>query len=953
MIHSNTRMILLILFFGIFTCLYGSTGKIAGTVIEKETGEPLPFANVMIEGSTLGAATDLEGNFVILNVKPGVYSVTASIVGYQKQTITDVRVSSGFTTKLAFSLSSGSINLPAVIVQGERNPLIRQDNTNPTVSITSETIDELPVDQISDILRLQAGVAVGNDGQLHFRGGYGNEVAYTLNGVSLNDPYGNNSAIGLATNAVQEVSVSTGTFSAEYGNALSGIVNYVTKEGSDKYTFSLRAYGGDYVSGRTSLFNNIDDIDPLNRARTELTFGGQIPEIPQAKFFISGVFENSKGYIYGNRIYNPYDSYLTVTEFPTGDPRKGTSSSSPYYFNPYGTDSTGLPTGDGDIVPLNTSRNINLQGNLSYKFTPTLKLKFESVFEDGVSNGGGGLGTYESKYNPDALGKSYSRSYHNALEFTHTVSQYMFYTLQASYTDNYGKYYLYEDYDDPRYLPSSIYERTLGNTIFITGGTDNLRFFRQTTTKGIKGDLVAQLFGNHEVKFGFEGRFFDMNVESYSVEIGKFDPNAEGNFGSLSTFDMFDPTTQIIRRIPSDTSLYTYYERKPSSFSAYLRDKIELSSSMILNLGLRYEYFNPNAYYNDNLSEEYQTELEGSMFQNLKKASVKHMLSPRFSVSYPITDQGIIRFSYGHFYQNGSLSSLYRNPNFFTRLGATPSFGNPDVEPQKSVQYEMGLLQGLTNDLRLELTGYYKDVTNYIYTQSVFTSRGKEYSVLTNLAYTNVRGVTLSLFKRRSTESMVQAGLDYTFQIAEGNRTAPQEDLFFSEVSGKQTEVFLVPLDFDRQHIINATVNLIEPNDWTLGFVAYYQTGTPYTPSLPAQLVPITFIQNSASRPTQWNIDMKFEKYFTWNNIKYSVFLQVDNIFDTEREVSVYASSGRALTNVEQILNDYQFDDLRRRINNGDPGLIPLSQVDNYYSQRPQNVGRPREVRVGFSVVFN
>ena len=223
----------------------GNTGKIAGRVTDETTGDGLPFANVIVDGTTLGAATDIDGYYAILNVPPGVYSVTASIVGYQKKSFKDVRVNVDFTTRLDFKLSSGSIEMEAVVVQGERNPLIRADLTNPTIAITSETIQELPVDQISDVIKLQAGIVVGDDGDIHIRGGYGNETSYTLNGISLNDPYGNRRSVGLATNAVQEVSVSSGTFSAEYGNALSGIVNYVTKEGSDKYTFSIRGYMGD------------------------------------------------------------------------------------------------------------------------------------------------------------------------------------------------------------------------------------------------------------------------------------------------------------------------------------------------------------------------------------------------------------------------------------------------------------------------------------------------------------------------------------------------------------------------------------------------------------------------------------------------------------------------------------------------------------------------------------
>ncbi|MDX1700433.1 MAG: carboxypeptidase-like regulatory domain-containing protein, partial [Melioribacteraceae bacterium] len=131
-----------------------STGKIMGRVLDQATGEGIPFANVFIEGTSIGAASDIEGNYVILNVPPDVYTVTASYIGYQKVTRTDVRVNVNFTTSIDFELPSGTIEMDAVVVQGERNPLIRQDLTNPTVAINSETLDALPVDNISEVIKL-------------------------------------------------------------------------------------------------------------------------------------------------------------------------------------------------------------------------------------------------------------------------------------------------------------------------------------------------------------------------------------------------------------------------------------------------------------------------------------------------------------------------------------------------------------------------------------------------------------------------------------------------------------------------------------------------------------------------------------------------------------------------------------------------------------------------------
>ena len=146
---------------------------------------------------------------------------------------------------------------------------------------------------------------------------------------------------------------------------------------------------------------------------------------------------------------------------------------------------------------------------------------------------------------------------------------------------------------------------------------------------------------------------------------------------------------------------------------------------------------------------------------------------------------------------------------------------------------------------------------------------------------------------------------------------------------------------------------MIDPGNWAVGIIANLQAGTPYTPILPSQLVPITFEQSSDNQLIQWNVDLKLEKFFEIGALKYSIFLQVENLFDNENELAVYASSGRALTAVEETLDANQFNDIKRRINSGDPGLFGIEEIEGFYSRRPERLNRPREVRVGFSILFN
>lgn len=983
---STRRVALLVLWAFLLyeSVIAGTTGKIAGRVIDAKTNEPIPFASVLVVGTSLGASSDAEGKYVILNIPPGTYSVSANLIGYQGARITNIGVSVDYTTTVNFSLKESSVELGEVVVQGERSPLIRQDQTNPVVAVSSENIQSLPVTSISEVVGLQAGVVVDDGGDIHVRGGRSNEISFTLNGISVNNPYDNLSSIGVATNAVQEVTVSTGTFSAEYGNALSGVVNYVTKEGGAKMTGSLRLLTGDYQSSDRSTFPHIEAFQPFNTARVEATLGG--PTFAEnLSFYASGVYDRNNGFLYGNRIYKPTDMCVTrdnLTKrlvlrdslgqnplpdpnnpgypYYVNDPRYG-SNNAPYYFNPIGRpisyvrfgsasfpeiDDVGRPTGDSALVPLNTSQSYNVQGNVSYRLSPTLKLKYEVVYDNGKSQS---ASYYTYRYNPDGRPTSYSNGFVQELDWTHTLSSSMFYTAKLSLTSSNDKTYAYENVNDPGYLPA-FYQTPLPNVGFLTGGVSLDRKFRSTTSLGGKVDLQAQLFEMHEVKVGAELRMHTVKLESYTLQF--YDVSNPSRI--IADFqDVYADSIKYAARVPDARSGYINYKKKPTQFSFYVQDKIEIEKSLILNAGLRYEYFDPAAKYNPKLSEALSARDTSFLTRDLVPAKKKHTLSPRVSIAYPITDQGVIRFSYGHFYQLGNLSALYTNTNFRV-AGTEPLFGNADVKPQRSVQYEIGLLQGLTPNMRLEMTGFYKDVKDYIFDQIVVTAQGViKYKVLTNLDYSNSRGITVSLFQRRSPGSIFSSSIDYTFAIAEGNRTEPVEDFFYSEASGKSTETFLVPLSFDRTQILNSTLNFSEPDVYSASTIIRMQTGTPYTPSVPASLSTqqSQFIQNSSYKPFQWSVDLKAEKYFALGGLKYAVSVQVDNLFDTRNETDVYSNSGKALYNANLVADPSQFQELRNRINRGDVGLIPLSDIDNYYVN-PQNVSRPRLIRFGISVLF-
>ena len=202
----------------------GTTGKIAGKVLNKATGEPLPSVNIQVVGEKFGAASDPDGYFVILQLKPGTYTLKANLLGFSEQVVTEVQVRADLTTQIDFRLTEGSIAIQEVIVKAER-PMINKDETSRTSIVNSQTFSDLPVVSFQDVVGLQAGFTTGADGELHARGGRGGEVAYLIDGLPVRDPLSGSFSGQIDKYAIEELQVLTGGFNAEYGQALSGVVN--------------------------------------------------------------------------------------------------------------------------------------------------------------------------------------------------------------------------------------------------------------------------------------------------------------------------------------------------------------------------------------------------------------------------------------------------------------------------------------------------------------------------------------------------------------------------------------------------------------------------------------------------------------------------------------------------------------------------------------------------------
>ena len=220
----------------------GTTGKIEGRVLDAAKKQPLAGVNVAIPAARTGAITDEQGRYVILNVPAGTYEAKLQLLGYRAVTIQNIVVTVDNTTRLADqAMEETALAMPEVVVSAKR-PVVDIGLTSNLQTVGRREIEKLPVQDLQDVVNLQAGVVDG-----HIRGGRIGEVQYQVDGVTMNDPVTNQAGLKLDRSLLEEVQVVSGTFDAEYGQAMSGVVNAVLRRGTSRFDWNAEAYLGSFV----------------------------------------------------------------------------------------------------------------------------------------------------------------------------------------------------------------------------------------------------------------------------------------------------------------------------------------------------------------------------------------------------------------------------------------------------------------------------------------------------------------------------------------------------------------------------------------------------------------------------------------------------------------------------------------------------------------------------------
>ncbi len=871
-----------------------TTGKIVGRVMDQKNGQPLPGANVLVEGTTRGAATDTKGNFFIINLPPGVYTLRVQMLGYETVRVEKLRVSVNRTTNVTVKMKPTVIQGQVVVVEAPKVTM-KKDQTSSVRNVSSDEIKVLPVENVSGVIGMQAGVVQG-----HFRGGRLGEVAYMVDGVQVTNTFsGTGRSVDLEPDAIKDLEVITGTFNAEYGKAMSGVVNIVTKEGSETFHGSLSALWANYLTGHNDIFIGLKNSE-LNRNQDyKIQLSGPIWK-KKVTFFTNARLQDNKNYLNGIRRFHVWDySYFS-------------SNDSTQWYSEH--------TGDNAYVPMNRTKDQSFFGKLTAKPFPNFKTSL--LYTTNKDNWH--AYNHEFKYDPDGIGSTHRQSHMISLHINHMLSPKMFYELKLSSIYDYTGWYVYKNPFDPRYVN----DRFLVNDGpgFYTGGQQKDHDETTLRDNNAKFDLTWQVTQHHSLKTGASYVNHDLNHRWFQIR----------NYyaGTDSETVAYKPV------IFPDSSIYTdIYHHRPYEFSSYIQDKMEFHE-MVINAGVRLDYFNPNSVYPSqrrNPANRLRFPNDPSRMSKYLKADPKWQISPRFGLSYQLGKAALLHFSYGHFFQMPPMYAMYQNHSF--RVAPTnyvTVMGNAQIHAQKTVQYEVGLWQELAQNMGLEVTLFYRDIYDLLTARIITTYNQIKYGLYGNKDYGNARGLEIKYDYRQGPLAVY---LNYTLQYTRGNADNPTQT--FTRAGNSMDPVpILIPMSWDQRHTLNVTVGYNTRN-YGATVTAYYNSGTPYTwtPIPENPLSKVNLYPNNAWKPSTYSVDLNgFYAIKLRGNIQGQISLHVYNLLDRLNEVWVNNQTGRAYT---AIIREQDILSQRSNFN------TYLDRVHN-----PAMYSAPRLVKLGFGILF-
>ncbi|MCI0705913.1 MAG: TonB-dependent receptor [Ignavibacteriae bacterium] len=991
--------------------LFAQDGKLRGTVTDSQSGEPLIGANVIIDGTSLGSSSDINGEYIILGVPPGSYTVKASYIGYAPVTISNVRVNSNITTTQDFQLSSTAIQTGEVEVIAAR-PLIQRNTTNTVRMQTQDDIKTLPFRGLQNIIALSAGV-VQQDGTLYVRGGRAGEVAYFIDGATATNPLYNSEGISPIQEAIEEIQLQSGGYTADRPGANSGSVQTTMRTGSSsalKVTFDYQT--DDFASPGEQFLGT----SARGYRNVVATVSGPVPMMPSLRFFLAGQhnFLRNRTHMF----IEPFSfENLTTDGFGTW---------------PEGTALPGPVEMKQNYLYKNWRNENTVQGTLLWDAQP-FKVRFSGSYTNLELPTGRSMPTGLNNLLWQREYRNETNSYLGNLRLTHVLDSKTFYEVGISmmrrdflaydpdYEHNWTQYsdsaaarrkgYIMADGStgfQTRYLGPPNYSVIYAFGLTHEYQVNNAYEKNDQQNIGVTIDFTSQVNSQWEVKAG--GRIDTWSMSQFRVgDISSYNtfldnPGTYFAADSLAAFPEraleYDLTIQrrgVMNIYGYDSKGHRIDEgfdgpRKPLFASAYIQNKFEFDD-LVLNAGVRYELFDmknvaPTNYVDPTWNEDinYFADQESQ----LKETDPVHLLLPRVSFSFPVTDNTVFYGMYGKYAQYPVLDRLYDGTRQLAArisprsrvgysLGSSPAGTGFLVSPERTTQYEVGIRQTLTDNFAFTATGFYKDLRDQIQQNRIYNSAGVPIFVAYgNSDFGTVKGLELTFELRRT--NRVQARINYTLSDARGTASNPSSSRnAVSDGSGTSTlfPSFINPLDYNQPHRGSILVDY----RWGKGdggpvlegfganFLMTFNSGHAYTkikePENLGQASPWNIgvrpiidprtrnpvePLNSSSTPWVLNVDLNASKVFYFEGFTAELYVNVLNLFDTKHVDNIFPNTGTPTDDgwlrsplARSYVATENYADFYRAVN-----------IDNrhaYIGATGNDIfGTPRQIRVGLKL---
>jgi outer membrane receptor protein involved in Fe transport len=919
------------------------TGSVQGTIRDSESGEFLDYANVLIKGTTRGTMSLGGGVFYFKGLPPGQYTIQVLYLGYAPEEQT-VNLQPGQTANLSFDMKVVIVETLGAFDVDAEVYMVEIKNTAAEQKIDSDTFQKYAIDSVEDALAKQAGI-VSRAGELYVRGGRSGEVSFRIDNVPVDDPLGGRS-LQVSPLAVEAISTVTGGLDAEFGNALSGVVNITTRTGGDEFEGGLR-YMTDDFGRQDKTYTNFD--------RFEYGFGGPTP-IQNLTYYFSGdlQFTDTENYSVANRPefkVNIGDATLFKFRRRQFNSARGStkwayqfsedfrmtgeytySRTSQEFYAPnwsvsgYSQRVIYLPEVwpiPGDDSYLNLNRSIPVYygpwyetmlsrarpaaildprgGSFNREIAPILEVRgvdgrmYMVIAEPSYD----GFRYPYSSYSTVAEDSSYTwfNSANNrgrrarvgqqgTFAVRHNLTDDTFYNLRLSLVSFDTKFNV-NDKDPWEYIHGGI-----GSPGPFFGQRDIYQYATDYYTDPLNPLFITTSdFPQYNEEYSRQySMIFDLTTNRWEGHLVK--TGLQIVYNDLERFNLDAPAIERQNRFTGEFSLgqnrNIFHTFNPEA-SWFIQDRWEYEG-MVVNYGFRWDMFSPGSAAEILLRNE-------DVDRNVIK--YKTQFSPRLGFAFPITERDGFHFHYGRFIQFPSREILFASQD---PIGASGILGNPNLEAETTVSYQAGIKHQFTDHLAGTFNVYSKDIFDLIASTTVTDPEtGNTLARYINKAYASARGIEVTLSKRFSNNFMFD--ITYTFAYADG---VASEQEFGSNPEGLE---FLptqeLPLDWDQRHTFNFSLALEEPGAWSGSFTFTYGSGLPWTPVDRYARRQDPLLENSRRLPSTFSLDIQAERQVNFYGQRLTLYLQGFNLINQDQVFSPAAGIFPGMNNAQSAYLSY------------------------------------------------